>query len=86
MKFPFLYLLIVNAAALLFMLLDKHNARKKRQRIPEAILWGFCLTGGSLGSFLGMFLGHHKTKKPIFLIGIPAVLIVHIFAVMLYYK
>lgn len=34
--------------------------------------------GGSLGSLLGMYTFHHKTRHPKFYLGIPAILIVQI--------
>jgi len=73
-----LYLLLINAASFLLMLSDKRRAKKKRWRIPEAILMGIAAIGGSLGSWIGMYLFRHKTKHPKFTVGIPLFLIVHI--------
>ena len=78
MKFLLIYLLIINAAGFLLMLVDKWKARHNRWRIPEATLMGVAALGGSLGSLLGMQLFRHKTKKPRFAIGIPVLLAVHI--------
>ena len=69
------YLLTINALGLLIMLADKRCAQKKLWRIPEATLLTVALLGGSVGSFLGMRLFHHKTRKPKFYVGIPAILI-----------
>lgn len=68
------YLLIVNALGLAFMCLDKHFARNHRRRIPEATLMLTAAIGGSIGSWLGMYLVRHKTKHPKFVIGIPLIL------------
>ena len=57
-----LYLIIVNAAGFLLMLVDKYKAKKKAWRIPEATLFLFAIFGGSLGSTLGMFAFRHKTR------------------------
>ncbi|MFR8332810.1 MAG: DUF1294 domain-containing protein [Oscillospiraceae bacterium] len=35
--------------------------------------------GGSLGSLLGMYLFHHKTRHPKFTVGIPLILVLQIF-------
>lgn len=70
-----IYLLLINAVGFLIMLVDKQKARKKLWRIPEATLMTVALIGGSLGSLIGMRVFHHKTKKPKFYIGIPAILI-----------
>lgn len=72
------YLLIINALGFLFMLADKCKAKKNAWRIPEATLLTVAALGGSLGSLLGMRLFRHKTKKPRFAIGIPALLAAHI--------
>lgn len=70
-----IYLLLINAAGFLIMLADKQKARKKLWRIPEAALLTVALFGGSLGSLIGMRVFHHKTRKPKFYLGIPAILI-----------
>ena len=74
MKLFLLYLLTINAAAFLFMLMDKWKAKKNRWRIPEATLMTLAALGGSIGSLLGMYLFRHKTKHPKFTLGIPAIL------------
>ena len=55
MKYLMIYLLIVNAAGFLLMLVDKFKARKKLWRIPEATLMGVAAIGGSIGSLAGMY-------------------------------
>jgi uncharacterized membrane protein YsdA (DUF1294 family) len=78
MKFLIPYLIVVNAAAFLLMLIDKIKATKKMWRIPERVLLGVSAIGGSLGGFLGMQVFRHKTKHLQFAIGIPVMLVVHI--------
>ena len=78
MKIVYLYLIIINAAGLLYMLMDKYRAKKNLWRIPEARLMGIALLGGSLGVLAGMNLARHKTKHPVFFIGLPVMLMVHI--------
>ena len=77
MKYLYLYLVIVNAAGFLSMLVDKQKARTGAWRIPERTLMVIAAIGGSLGSFLGMQLCRHKTKHPMFYIGVPVMLAVH---------
>lgn len=77
MKLLIIYLLIINALGLVFMLADKRKARHGAWRIPEATLMGIAAIGGSYGSFLGMRLFRHKTKHAKFYIGIPLCMIVH---------
>ena len=78
-----LYLILINAAALLFMLTDKLRAKQNRWRIPEATLMGIAVAGGSLGAYVGMKLFRHKTRHPKFAFGIPALLAVHVILLVL---
>ena len=78
MKLFILYLLIINAAAFLLMLADKHKARKKLRRIPEATLLSTAAIGGSIGALMGMYLVRHKTKHLKFTVGIPVILALQI--------
>jgi uncharacterized membrane protein YsdA (DUF1294 family) len=78
-----LYLILINAAALLFMLTDKLRAKQNRWRIPEATLMGIAAAGGSFGAFVGMKLFRHKTRHPKFAFGIPALLAVHVILLVL---
>ena len=77
-----LYLLIVNAAAFLLMLVDKQKAKKKLWRIPESTLLLSAAIGGSIGSLAGMYTFRHKTKHLKFTLGVPAILILQIAAVL----
>lgn len=74
MKIIFLYLLIINAVGLLYMLADKHRARKNLWRIPESRLILIAVIGGSIGIYSGMQLARHKTKHPKFFIGVPVIM------------
>ena len=81
MEIMIICLLLINAAGLLVMLADKKKARKNLWRIPEATLLTIAALGGSIGILAGMYLFHHKTKKPKFFIGVPLILIAQLIAV-----
>ncbi len=72
------YLVLVNAAAFLLMLVDKLKAKKGAWRIPEATLMGAALLGGSIGAIAGMNLFRHKTRHLKFSIGLPIILALQI--------
>lgn len=72
------YLLLINAVGFVFMLVDKRRAQKNLWRISESTLLTVAILGGSIGSFAGMRLFHHKTRKPKFSIGIPVIIILQI--------
>ena len=73
-----IYLIIINLLAFLAILLDKKKAEKGKWRIKESTLLTLGLIGGSIGEILGMYIFHHKTKKPRFYIGLPIILILQI--------
>ena len=75
MKYFLLYLLLINAAAFVLMLVDKVKAKKNRWRISERTLILSAALGGSVGALLGMYTFRHKTKHIKFTLGVPAILI-----------
>ena len=81
MKYFILYLLLINAAAFLLMLIDKQKARKKRWRIPESTLMLTAALGGSIGALAGIYTFRHKTKHLKFTLGIPVILVLQILLV-----
>ena len=74
MKLLLYYLLIINAAGFLLMLVDKWKAKKNRWRIRESTLLIVAALGGSVGSLAGMYLFRHKTQHLKFTLGIPLIL------------
>lgn len=73
-----IYILAVNITAFLMIWYDKGLAKTGRYRIPESRLFLVALLGGAVGIYLGMHLFRHKTSKPIFTIGVPAIFIAQI--------
>ena len=74
MKLLLYYLLIINAAGFLLMLVDKWKAKKNRWRVRESTLLLVAALGGSVGSLAGMYLFRHKTRHLKFTLGIPLIL------------
>lgn len=72
------YLISVNLIGFLLMGIDKHKAKKRGFRIPEATLFVVAFIGGSIGSIIGMYLFRHKTKHRSFVYGMPAILLLQI--------
>ena len=70
-----IYVCVINVIAFLMYGLDKVKAKRRQWRIPESTLLGVAVIGGSIGAFLGMQIFRHKTKKPKFYIGVPAIFI-----------
>ncbi len=70
-----IWLGVMSLLAFVLFAQDKFRARRGRWRTPEAVLLGVCLCGGALGGLLGMRLFHHKTRKGLFRIGVPLMLL-----------
>ena len=68
------YLLLINAAAFLLMLVDKFKAKRNLWRVSESTLMLCAVLGGSIGALAGMYLVRHKTKHRKFTIGVPLIL------------
>ena len=66
------YLLFVNLLGGLTAAADKRRAQTGRWRVPEATLWGLAALGGAAGMWIVMRLVHHKTRRPGFMLGLPA--------------
>ncbi len=62
------WLIAINLIALLTYGYDKSIAGGSATRVPESVLLGLALAGGSPGAFVAMLLFRHKTSKPPFLI------------------
>ena len=76
-----IYFIIINIIGFLVMYIDKQKAKKGEWRIPEKTLFIITALGGGIGTIAGMYTFRHKTKKPKFYIGMPAILVFEIIAV-----
>ena len=85
MKYLLAYLIIINAVGFALMLIDKQKARRKAWRIPEAVLLGTAVVGGSVGSLLGMDIFRHKTRHTKFTVGIPTIISIQLLLAVVYY-
>lgn len=79
MPVKILYIIGINLLSFILMGWDKYSAIKGYWRISESNLLGISLLGGSIGTFLGMILFHHKTKKILFQILVPLFIILNIY-------
>ena len=72
------YLAAINIAGFLAMGIDKKKAARHEWRIPERVLFGIALLGGSIGSLAGMHAFRHKTRHLTFTIGLPLILVLQV--------
>ena len=78
-----IYLLVINLVAFLAMYIDKKRAKWGKWRIKESTLFMIVLLGGGIGGIAGMYKFRHKTKKPLFKIGFPAIVIIEIISIIM---
>lgn len=60
------YYIIINLISFVLYGIDKRKAISHQYRISEKTLFLLSLLGGVFASLLGMFLFHHKIRKPMF--------------------
>lgn len=63
------YFLALSLLAFFMMLIDKKQAQRRGQRIPEKNLWSAAIFGGGIGAYAGMMAFRHKTKHTNFRVG-----------------
>lgn len=73
-----IYYLSINILGFILMWKDKHSAMKHKYRISERTLLLCIFAGASIGSYLGMWTFHHKTKKLYFHICVLISFVLHI--------
>ena len=85
-KIFIIYLIIINIISILITVSDKHAAKTRKQRIPEAALLFLSLIGGGIGMFFTMQIARHKTRKAKFMLGIPLIIVIELIFLLLFVK
>lgn len=78
LKYAILYLVAINLITYFTYGTDKKRAIKKQWRISEKTLLLLAVAGGSPAAILGMRVFRHKTKRPLFIIGVPCILLLQV--------
>ena len=73
-----IYLAVINVVTFFMYGIDKWKAKKSKWRIRETALLGLAVLGGSIGTWLGMQVWHHKTQHKKFKYGVPAIIIIQL--------
>ena len=76
-----IYLAAVNLLAIVLTGYDKSAARRGSRRISERTLLLVSTVGGSVAMLVTMRLIRHKTKHAKFMVGIPAIIVLQVAAV-----
>lgn len=81
LKLPGVYMIAISLVAIAVTVWDKHAAKAKIRRVPEATLLWVAFFGGAAAMLGTMKLIRHKTRKAKFTVGIPLILMLHVLAV-----
>ena len=85
MKYILIYILLINLIAILSIALDKSAARNGEDRVRESSLLIVAALGGGIGMYVAMRIFHHKTRKNKFMVGVPAIVLIEIALLVIYY-
>jgi uncharacterized membrane protein YsdA (DUF1294 family)/cold shock CspA family protein len=86
MRWPLAWLVAINPITAAVYAWDKHRALREARRVPEAVLLGLALLGGSPAAALTMIGLHHKTRKLSFLIPFGGVLVIQAVLIVVYWR
>lgn len=78
MYYFFCYLVAVNIFGLILTVHDKICAIRHGRRVSEHTLMVLSAVGGAPLMYLAMLLIRHKTRKPLFMIGIPLIVVLEL--------
>ncbi len=81
-----IYLLVINIFSFILYGLDKLKAKYHWWRISEKTLLLTSFLGGAYGSYLAMKLFRHKTRKTIFSIGVPVMIVLETICIYYWWK
>ena len=82
-EFLIIYLLCISLVAVVVTVVDKLSAIAQKRRVPERTLLTLSALGGSVAMLITMLIIRHKTRKPKFMIGIPAIILVQLVLILL---
>ena len=81
LKAVLIYLAAISLISVIVTAHDKRAAKKGRRRTPERDLLLLSVFGGSVAMYITMQMIRHKTKHAKFMIGIPVIMVLQLFAV-----
>ena len=72
-----LYEIVISIVAITITIVDKSKSRRRAWRVSEGALMMLGALGGALTMWLTMLTIRHKTRHTKFMIGLPAILLLH---------
>lgn len=81
----YLFIFFANVVAFAVYGYDKHQAHYHEWRIPEAVLVALAVPLSAFGALCGMVIFKHKTRKALFTIAVPVLLLLQILGMAWYF-
>ena len=82
-NFLIFYLILISIISIIVTVWDKISAIAHKRRVPERVLLTLSAVGGSVAMLVTMLIIRHKTRKPKFMIGIPAIILLQLILILL---
>lgn len=82
-NFLIYYLILICIISIIVTVWDKISAIANKRRVPERVLLTLSAVGGSVAMLVTMLIIRHKTRKPKFMIGIPATILLQLILILL---
>ncbi|MBQ7964822.1 MAG: DUF1294 domain-containing protein [Ruminococcus sp.] len=82
-NFLIFYLILISIISIIVTVWDKISAIAQKRRVPERVLLTLSAVGGSVAMLVTMLIIRHKTRKPKFMIGIPAIILLQLILILL---
>jgi uncharacterized membrane protein YsdA (DUF1294 family) len=73
--------ILIGAFSVIITVYDKKAARNRRKRISENFLLFTAVCGGAIPMLITMKSIHHKTQHNKFMLGLPAIILIHLLGV-----
>ena len=80
-NFPYFYFIAISLVTMITTCIDKSAAKRDKWRVPEKTLFILALLGGSAAEYFTMITIRHKTKHKRFMIGLPALMVIQLAAI-----
>ena len=77
------YLICISFVAVIVTIWDKLSAIAHKRRVPERMLLTLSALGGSIAMLITMLIIRHKTRKPKFMVGIPAIILLQLVLILI---
>lgn len=77
-KYLYIYFLVISFISIIYTIIDKKMASRRKRRVSERTLYILAGFGGSLAMYIAMKLVRHKTRQRRFMFGLPIIFMLQV--------